>query len=172
MKEKQLATNLQNAVANLATQIGEINNYLAVENDTPGTKEERNKIACQTLDAETALDYLNLITGKCADLFTRIEKIKDTQPAKPKPIPSHVDLAKDLSDIDKNEEMIVGYCLLTVAPSQVKKAYETQPDNPKADMIRRINASEQLSKGVRLFVLNQMAEGMSETEKAIRKGEY
>lgn len=170
MKETQLATNLQNAVANLANQIGEINNYLAVENDTPGTKEERNKIACQTLDAETALDYLNLITGKCADLFTRIEKIKDTQP--PKPTPSYIDLAKDLSDIDENEEMVVGYCLLTVAPSQVKKAYENHPDNPKADMIRRINASEQLSKGVRLFVLNQMAEGMSETEKAIRKGEY
>ncbi|OFK00378.1 hypothetical protein HMPREF2835_03105 [Actinomyces sp. HMSC072A03] len=170
MKETQLATNLQNAVANLANQIGEINNYLAVENDTPGTKEERNKIACQTLDAETALDYLNLIASKCEGLFARIEKIKDPQP--PKPTPSYIDLAKDLSDIDKNEEMIVGYCLLTVAPSQVKKAYENHPDNPKADMIRRINASEQLSKGVRLFVLNQMAEGMSETEKAIRKGEY
>ena len=77
MKEKQLATNLQTAVANLATQIGEINNYLAVENETPGTKEERNKIACQTLDAETALDYLNLIASKCEGLFARIEKIKD-----------------------------------------------------------------------------------------------
>lgn len=170
MKEKQLATNLQTAVANLATQIGEINNYLAVENETPGTKEERNKIACQTLDAETALDYLNLIASKCEGLFARIEKIKDPQP--PKPTPSYIDLAKDLSDIDKNEEMIVGYCLLTVAPSQVKKAYENHPDNPKADMIQRTNANEQLSKDVRLYVLNQMAEGMSATKKAIRKGEY
>ena len=170
MKEKQLATNLQTAVANLATQIGEINNYLAVENETPGTKEERNKIACQTLDAETALDYLNLIASKCEGLFARIEKIKDAQP--PKTTPSYIDLAKDLSDIDENEEMVVGYCLLTVAPSQVKKAYENHPDNPKADMIQRTNANEQLSKDVRLYVLNQMAEGMSATKKAIRKGEY
>jgi len=68
--------------------------------------------------------------------------------------------------------MVVGYCLLTVAPSQVKKAYENHPDNPKADMIQRTNANEQLSKDVRLYVLNQMAEGMSATKKAIRKGEY